>query len=81
VTLVYTLTAPANIDVQVYGPEGRAVWGRRYAAGVAGGRVGYNTVAWDGRDTSGQYIGNGLYVYRIISGGRVLGTGYIIVLE
>jgi flagellar hook assembly protein FlgD len=80
-TIVYTLTRSADIDLQIYGADGRVVWGRRYSSGATGGRVGYNEVTWDGRDTSGGNVGNGVYAFRIISGGRVLGTGYIIVLE
>jgi flagellar hook assembly protein FlgD len=81
VTMVYHLTTPADISIYLYGPEGRVVWGRRFAAGTMGGLAGYNAVSWDGRDMSGQVVGNGLYVFKIISGTRAIGQGVIVVLD
>lgn len=80
VTMVYELTTNSTVDIHIYGSTG-AAWSRRYVSGENGGRAGYNAVAWDGRDVTGNTVGNGVYAFRIISSGRVLGTGYIVVLE
>ena len=46
-----------------------------------GGLAGYNAVAWDGKDNGGNAVANGVYTFRIINNGRMLGKGYIIVYE
>lgn len=79
-TMVYQLTMPGNIDLQIQGISGM-VWARRYAANKMGGLAGYNAVAWDGKDNSGNATANGVYTFRIINNGRLLGKGYIIVYE
>jgi len=81
VTMVYNLTSAADIDLHIYGPEGRLVWGRRYNRGTMGGQAGYNAVSWSGRDLSGKVVGNGLYVFKVIRGGRAIGQGVIVVLD
>jgi len=81
VTMVYNLTTAADIDLHIYGPEGRLVWGRRYSRGTEGGMAGYNAVSWSGRDLSGKVVGNGLYVFKVIRGGRAIGQGVIVVLD
>ena len=81
VSMVYNLTRPADIDLQIYSPVGRVVWARRFAGRAGGGLAGYNAVSWNGKDPAGETVGNGLYLYRIASGGRVIGNGYIIIYE
>ncbi|HVN67272.1 MAG TPA: Ig-like domain-containing protein [Candidatus Sulfotelmatobacter sp.] len=80
VNMVYNLTGSADIDLQIYGPTG-LIWARRYAGGTPGGLAGYNVVAWSGRDARGQLASNGLYSFRIVRGGKTLGTGYIVVSD
>ncbi|MBU1026928.1 MAG: hypothetical protein KKA31_04285, partial [Candidatus Margulisbacteria bacterium] len=46
-----------------------------YAAGSSGGKAGYNEVTWDGKSSSGAYVGNGLYVFLIIADGKVVQNG------
>jgi hypothetical protein len=80
VTMVYQLTTPGNIDLQIQGITGMA-WARRYAANTMGGYAGYNAVAWDGKDNGGMSVANGVYTFRIINNGRLLGKGFIIVFQ
>jgi hypothetical protein len=80
VTMVYQLTTPGNIDLQVQGISGMS-WARRYSANLMGGMAGYNEVTWDGKDNGGSAVANGVYTFRIINNGRLLGKGYIIVYE
>jgi hypothetical protein len=80
-TMVYTLTRPGDIDLQIYGPAGQMVWGRHYPQNTPGGMAGYNAVDWGGNDAQGQTVGNGVYAYRVVHQGRVLGTSFIIVSD
>ena len=52
-----------------------------YPSGSMGGKAGYDEVTWDGKDDFGSTVGNGIYPFRIVAGGRVLGRGKIAVLE
>jgi hypothetical protein len=81
VTMVYNLTAPADIDLQIYSQAGPLVWARRFPRNTAGGMAGYNAVDWDGRDAWGRSVGNGVYAFRIVRSGKVLGTNFIIVSD
>jgi hypothetical protein len=80
VMMVYQLTTPGNIDLQLQGISGM-VWARRYTANTMGGFAGYNAVAWDGRDNGGNAAANGVYTFRIINNARLLGKGFIIVYQ
>ena len=80
VSMVYQLTTPGNIDLQIAGIGG-VIWARRYLSGTMGGFAGYNAVEWDGKDNAGTAPANGVYTFRIINNGRLLGKGYIIVYD
>ncbi len=80
VTMVYQLTTPGNIDLQISGIGG-VIWARRYAASTMGGYAGYNAVTWDGKDNGGNAPANGVYTFRIVNNGRLLGKGFIIVYD
>jgi flagellar hook assembly protein FlgD len=49
--------------VQVYTVAGRVVRHIPLAAGAL--RIGFNTVAWDGKDEDGDEVANGVYFYKI----------------
>ena len=47
-------------------------------SGTEGGKAGYNEVVFDARSQlSGAILGNGIYVYKLVAGNKVIGTGYI----
>ena len=71
----YTLTKSGNIQIIIYDLMGNQVVKLDYGAGSDGGRAGYNDVPWNGRSSSGALVGNGVYVYLIVSDGRVLAKG------
>jgi hypothetical protein len=81
VTMAYNLTTDGEIDIYIYSPDGRLVSGNKYVKGTMGGQAGYNAVDWGLKDVSGNPVGNGVYAFRVINKGRVLGTGYIVVIE
>jgi hypothetical protein len=59
----YELSQDAEVSLRVYTVAGRLV--KKFDA--AQGRVGYNVFPeyWDGRDSSGDKIANGVYLYKI----------------
>ena len=79
--ITYSLTVDSSIMVYIFDVRGALVWKRSYALGSMGGKAGYNEITWDGKDDFASTVGNGIYPYRIVSGGRVLGRGKIAVLD
>ncbi|MCJ7645922.1 right-handed parallel beta-helix repeat-containing protein [bacterium] len=60
----YNLKQPSNVTITIYDLLGQQVWHKSYRAGENGGRE-ENSVPWDGRNLSGEVVGNGGYVCRI----------------
>ena len=50
------------------------------ASGAAGGKAGYNEVSWDAKSDSGEFIGNGMYLYFVVAGSNVIGKGKMVTL-
>jgi hypothetical protein len=79
VTIAYTLPSAVPVDLKLYGSSGGVLWAQTVPSGAAGASVGYNELTWDGRDVTGQYVGTGIYPYQIVSGGKVISRGHIVV--
>jgi hypothetical protein len=73
--LGYNLSKPANVEIKIFDLSGGLVAKRSYASGQPGGNAGYNEAAWDGKSDSGNYVGNGLYLFLIIADGTVAQNG------
>jgi len=74
--LAYNLTADQDIMIYMFDISGQNVWTGKYLSGNEGGKAGYNEVPFYGRsEISGSYLGNGIYVYKLVAGGRIIGTG------
>ena len=61
----YELSQPSNVIITIYDLLGQEVWRKSYEAGENGGREKNNVVAWDGRNLSGEVVGNGGYICRV----------------
>lgn len=79
--ITYNLSSPADIDIMLYDIGGNLAMRRKFGAGSAGGRAGYNTIDWSGVSDVGKYVGNGIYILKITSGGKILGTAKIVVYD
>lgn len=77
----YVLSREAEVKIYIFDYLYRPVYLINCPQGSSGGRVGYNEVAWDGRDSAGQIVSNGLYFVRLVEGRRVLGKLKIAVLR
>ena len=65
----------------VYDITGHEVMRKNFTPGVQGGRAGINNVEWNGKTLFGATAGNGMYVYKIISGSKVIGSGKLVVMD
>ncbi len=77
----YQLGTDTTVTIYLFNLTGQCVWQKTYLSGTSGGRVGYNEVVWDGLTDFGRLAGNGVYIYKIVSGGKVLGTGQVAVRD
>jgi flagellar hook assembly protein FlgD len=80
-TVSYTLAVDGTTSLYIFDMHGKLIWKRDYASGSMGGKAGYNEVTWDGRDDFSTQVGNGIYPFRIVSNGKVIGKGKIAVIE
>jgi len=77
----YTLSKDATITIIIYDISGHEVKRMKYGAGTSGARGGMNQVGWNGRSLGGEVVGNGIYLYKIISGNQVIGSGKLVIFE
>ena len=77
----YTLTSDAPVILVIYDITGHEIKRFVFASGENGGRANVNNVVWDGRSIFGDVAGNGMYVYKIISKGKLIGTGKLVVYD
>ena len=75
----YTLSTDATITIMIYDITGREVKRMKYTAGAKGARGGTNQAEWNGTSLGGEVVGNGMYLYKIISGNEVIGSGKLVV--
>lgn len=67
VTIQYTLSCDANIDIYLIDPTGKRIKKILCNAGTEGGSAGINKVTWDGRTDFGYLAGNAIYVGTLLS--------------
>jgi len=77
----YVLSRDSSITLVIYDITGHETKRMRFSSGINGGRGGVNQVSWNGRSLGGDVAGNGMYLYKIISGDRVIGSGKLVVLD
>lgn len=58
-----TSGTPADVLIRVYTVSGRLI----YTTTQSGMQPGYHQIPWDGRDSDGSRIANGIYVYRLVA--------------
>ena len=81
-TIAYNLSRNADTTIYIFDVSGQVVLTRKFSSGTNGGRVGYNDFEWNGvSDIGGGYIGNGIYLIQVTSGGKDIGRGKLVVFE
>ncbi len=77
----YTLSVDAPVTIITYDITGHEVMRKTFGQGENGGRAGVNSVIWNGSNLFGEVSGNGMYIYKIISKNKVIGTGKLVILD
>jgi flagellar hook assembly protein FlgD len=80
-TIQYTLSTDATITIIIYDITGHEVKRMKFRSGTAGGKGGTNQVNWNGISLGGEVVGNGMYLYKIISGDKVIGSGKLVIFD
>jgi flagellar hook assembly protein FlgD len=63
----FTLPELLNITLDIYNISGQKV--RTLADGIFG--AGTQTIIWDGRNTDGEAVASGIYLYRLRAGNAI----------
>ena len=79
--ILYNLSVNAEVTLIIYDITGHEVYRKSYHSGTSGGQAGLNSVPFNGQSMFGEALGNGMYLYKLISGGKVIGSGKLVVLD
>ncbi|MBU0574213.1 MAG: FG-GAP repeat protein [Candidatus Margulisbacteria bacterium] len=81
VKIQFDLDQSGETTLLIFDLNGNLMFKRKYTSLEQGGHIGTNTVVWDGTNAFGNRVSNGVYIYKIISGGSIGGGGKMIVLR
>ncbi|MBI5701406.1 hypothetical protein HZC34_06155 [Candidatus Saganbacteria bacterium] len=83
VTIQYTLSTAADIDVHIFSPTGEIVKKFILLSGQEGGNAGVNKITWDGVKPTGLTLGNAIYSGVVVSHaqGKILGKFMLSVVD
>lgn len=77
----YHLDSSNETTIYLLDLSGTVVWKAVYPSGGAGGSEGANSVTYDGRTSWGDVLGNGVYIFKVVQGGKSVGGGKIAVIK
>ena len=77
----YWLDKDDTVSINLFDLKGSLVFKRIMTAGSTGGKVGVNSVNWNGRNVNNEMLENGLYLVKIASGSKSIYSGKIIILK
>ena len=80
-TIMYNLSSASGAKMLIYDITGKAIWQKSFDPGAEGGKSGLNNVFWDGKNDFGEYVGNGVYIYIVTSGSKILHKGQMAVMD
>ena len=63
----YLLSRNAEVELYIYALSGELQWHVHVGSGESGGQVGYNRVVWDGKNTFGEEVANGVYLAYVVA--------------
>lgn len=63
-TIGFDLAQSENVTLRVYDMLGHEI---RTLIADEGRAAGHNSIQWDGRDGSGNYVANGMYYYQLVT--------------
>jgi hypothetical protein len=71
VRFLYNLDSESDVEFRIYTVTGEEVYSKTYLSGTEGGKAGTNQIQWDGRNSEGEMVLNGVYVTML----NVISTG------
>jgi hypothetical protein len=77
----YWLTADSDTSIYLIDLAGSIAWKQTYLSGTNGGKAGENNILYDGKTSWGDQLGQGVYIYKIVQGGKSIGGGKIAVIK
>jgi hypothetical protein len=77
----YWLDRSYDTGIYIVDIAGNLVWKNNYSAGANGGRANANFIDFDGKDQWGNILGDGVYLYKIVQGGKSIGGGKIAIIK
>lgn len=82
-TIMYKLEKNTDVNVYLFTVTASLIWKRSYLSGTNGGKLGENSISWNGMDDFGELKSNGLYIIHVveISTGKTLAKGKIAILR
>ncbi|OGI11025.1 MAG: hypothetical protein A2Y40_00065 [Candidatus Margulisbacteria bacterium GWF2_35_9] len=80
-TVAYELNQAANLKMYIYNIAGQLVYKDTFLANGVGGSVGYNTVTVTNTSSFGSKWANGVYIIRLVSSNKIVGTGKFLVIK
>ena len=80
--LMYQLPEDKNVTIYIYNTSGTLLLKKFCPAGSEGGKLGQNSVAWNGLSEFSEMATNGMYIVRVIDhSGKTLAKGNIAVMR
>jgi len=80
--LIYWLDTAATTTVYIFDLTGNMIWRNQYLpTDPEGGHTNYNQVEWNGSNMFGGVVANGVYIFKVVSGGSYIGSGKIMVVR
>jgi len=77
----YWLTEDEDTKIYIVDLSGSIIWKKEFSAGAMGGKQGENRVDWDGKNDWGSKVADGVYLYKIIQGEKVIAQGKIAIIR
>lgn len=77
----YILPEDMSLELFIFDIGGQVVYKKQFASGQQGGKKGLNQVDWNGRSVLDEGIVNGIYVYTLMSNGKMLSKEKFVVMQ
>jgi len=74
-TIVFAPQGATAVSINIYDITAKPVQKLAWTAGGA------TEIVWDGKNAYGEIVGDGVYLYRVVDGSKLLGKGKILVIN
>lgn len=74
--LTFSTKEAGEIRIRMYDLSGDMIWEYKYLA-----KAGYQAIPWNGKNSRGQIVGNGVYIWYILENNKVIGRGKSIIMK